>query len=250
MSARAERILVLGATSALAEATLRALVSAGPSLLLVGRNRHRLDAVADDLRVRGVKEVACLVADLAEPKRHGEILDVAKRTLGEIDVALVAYGTLANQAACEASFEETERELATNFLSVVSLGTLIANEFEGRRAGCLVVISSVAGDRARRSNYVYGMAKGATSLFLQGLRARLAPSGVSVITVKPGPVDTPMTAHLPKDVTFADARSVGRGIARAIERRGPDIVYLPGYWRWIMLVIRALPERFIKKLPL
>ncbi|HBZ71161.1 MAG TPA: short-chain dehydrogenase, partial [Deltaproteobacteria bacterium] len=142
--------MVLGAASALAEATLRVLAPAGPSLLLVGRNGPRLDTIADDLRVRGAKEVACFIADLADPKCHGEVLDVAKRTLGEIDVALVAYGTLGSQAACEASFEETERELTTNFLSVVSFGTLLANEFEARRAGCLVVISSVAGDRTRR----------------------------------------------------------------------------------------------------
>jgi len=245
-----EGVLVLGATSALAQAALRHLPSSDRVFLLVGRNDRKLDAVASDLRVRGALRVETLVVDLVDHARHAELLREAERRLPGIEIALLAYGTLGDQRQCEASFAAAERELSTNFLSVVSLLTLLGNYLEARRRGCIVVLSSVAGDRARRSNYVYGTAKGATSMFLDGLRARLAAAGVAVLTIKPGPVDTPMTAHLPRSALLADADRVGRGIARAIARRGPNVVYLPWFWRWIMLVVRVIPERIFWRLPL
>jgi decaprenylphospho-beta-D-erythro-pentofuranosid-2-ulose 2-reductase len=145
--------------------------------------------------------------------------------------------------------EEILKEFTTNCTSVISLLTILADYFEQQRRGCIAVISSVAGDRGRQSNYVYGAAKGAVTVFLQGLRNRLHKSGVAVITIKPGTVDTPMTASLKKGLLFASASSVGQGIYAAMKNR-KEIVYLPWYWRPIMFIVRSIPEPIFKKLSL
>jgi short-subunit dehydrogenase len=137
----------------------------------------------------------------------------------------------------------------TNCISVISLLTHLANYFEKQRSGCVAVITSVAGDRGRQSNYVYGAAKGAVNIFLQGMRNRLSKVGVTVLTIKPGLVDTPMTAGLPKNFLFADPAVVGTRIFNAI-MRGKEIVYVPWFWRWIMLIIRTIPESVFKRMKL
>jgi short-subunit dehydrogenase len=243
----ARRVLVAGATSAIAQETAKLLAADRDRLFLVARDPARLAIVAQDLLVRGAERVETLVADLDDLARHGEIVDAAEAALDGLDTVLVAHGVLGDQAACQRDYRRTEAVLRTNFLSAVSLLTPIAERFESRKAGTIVAIGSVAGDRGRRSNYVYGAAKGALALFLQGLRSRLQPSGVRVITVKPGFVDTPMTAHLPKGFLFARPEVVARGIHRAIVR-GRDVVYLPGFWRLIMTAIRLVPERWFKRL--
>jgi hypothetical protein len=134
-----------------------------------------------------------------------------------------------------------------NFVSVAAILTLFAADLERRRGGCIAVISSVAGDRGRSSNYVYGSAKGGLSLFLQGLRSRLYPSGVRVLTIKPGPVRTPMTDELPGSTHFADPRWVARDIVRGLDR-SRDVLYTPGFWRYIMIAVRLLPEALCKRL--
>jgi decaprenylphospho-beta-D-erythro-pentofuranosid-2-ulose 2-reductase len=163
---------------------------------------------------------------------------------------LIAHGTLSDQCACESSVEGLRREFDVNAVAAMSLLTLLANRFEQRKAGTLAVISSVAGDRGRQSNYVYGAAKAALSTFLGGLRQRLAKSNVDVLTIKPGFVDTPMTAAIAnKGALWATPERVAAGIVRAIDRRR-SVVYLPGFWRGIMLVIRTIPEPLFKKLKL
>ena len=240
------RIAVFGATSAIAQGFLRAAAAQGDALFIVGRNAETLSAVADDIRVRGAQLVHATAADLEETWRHGELIGDAERTLGGLDVVLVAHGTLTNQAAAERDFTVVEREFRTNFLSAASILTVAANRFEEKRAGVLVAISSVAGDRGRRSNYVYGAAKAGLNAFLSGLRGRLAPGGVSVVTVKPGFVDTPMTAHLPKNALFAAPDAVGRRIYRAMERR-ENVVYVPFFWTFVMGALRLIPERVFKR---
>lgn len=133
-------------------------------------------------------------------------------------------------------------------MSAAAILTLFAAHFERQRAGCIAAISSVAGDRGRRSNYLYGSAKGALSLFLEGLRSRLYPAGVHVITIKPGPVQTPMTDHLPHAAHFADPQRVARDIVHALERRSPDVLYTPGIWRYVMTAIKLVPETIFKRL--
>jgi short-subunit dehydrogenase len=245
----ARRVLICGATSAIASAAARCFAAAHDRLFLVARDPDKLRAVADDLRVRGAAQVETFVADLNDIERHQALVDESARLLGGLDTVLIAHGTLPDQAACQASFDATRAELDTNFISVVSLLTRVANYCEQRGEGTIGVISSVAGDRGRQSNYVYGAAKGAVSIFLQGLRNRLHRRGVRVITIKPGFVDTPMTARFPKNPLFADAASVGQGVYRAL-CGGRDVVYLPWFWRPIMLIIRLVPERMFKRLNL
>jgi hypothetical protein len=177
------------------------------------------------------------------------MLDSAERFLGGLDTVLIAYGTLSDQKACEGSATLTVQELTNNGTSVAALLTHIATRLEQRRAGAIAVISSVAGDRGRQSNYVYGSAKALVTTFLSGLRQRLYKSNVAVITVKPGFVDTPMTAAFPKGPLWAKPQQVAAGIVRAIDRSS-TVVYLPGFWRLIMLVIRAIPEGVFRRLSL
>lgn len=244
-----QKILIIGATSAIAEASARLWAARGDALFLVGRNAARLDAIAADLRVRGAASVGCFAMDATDHAAHAPMLEAASAALGGLDVALIAHGTLPDQKACEASVELTLQEIDNNGLSVVALATLLAARFEAQGHGTLAAISSVAGDRGRQSNYVYGAAKGLLSLFLQGLRNRLAKSGVQVLTIKPGFVDTPMTASFRKGALWAQPDDIARGILRAIEQR-KDVVYLPGFWRLIMAIIRHIPEQIFKRLSL
>ncbi len=244
-----KKVLVLGATSAIAQSTVRLLAARGVSLYLVGRNAERLDAVAKDARTRGAARVETEALDLDDLAQHEALVERAALALGGLDGALLAHGILGNQEAAQRSYAEAEKVLRTNFLSAVSLLTPLANRFEAQKAGTLVVISSVAGDRGRQSNYVYGASKGALSVFLQGLRNRLARSGVAVVTVKPGFVDTPMTADIKKNALFATPEKVARGIVRAADSR-KDEVYLPGFWGPIMFAIRGIPERIFKRMKL
>ncbi|MFT3849723.1 MAG: SDR family oxidoreductase [Propionivibrio sp.] len=244
-----KRILIIGASSAIAEATARLWAAQGAALFLVGRNGERLGHIADDLRLRGAASVGSHVMDACDMAAHGAMLDAAENALGGLDVALIAHGSLPDQKACEASVELTLKEIETNALSVIALATRLGESFEKRGGGTLAVIGSVAGERGRQSNYVYGAAKGMVGLFMQGLRNRLARKGVQVLTIKPGFVNTPMTAAFPKGALWAKPEAVARGIVRAVER-GADEVYLPGFWRLIMFVIRHIPERVFKKLSL
>ena len=210
-----QRVLIVGATSAIAEATARLWAVRGDALFLVGRRANRLSAIAADLRVRGAASVEFQCMDACDHAAHAAMVDAAVSAMGGIDVALIAHGSLPDQKACEASVAATLREIDANGLSVIALATLLAQRFEAQGSGSLAVISSVAGDRGRQSNYVYGAAKGMVSLFLQGLRNRLSKRGVQVLTIKPGFVDTPMTAAFPKGALWAKPEAIARGIVRA-----------------------------------
>ena len=244
-----KRILIIGATSAIAEAAARQWAARGDALFLVGRKRQKLDDIAADLKVRGAANAGVFEMDATDAAMHPSMLEAAVTALGGLDVALIAHGTLPDQKACEASVAMMLAEIDNNGLSVVALCTLLGNHFEAQGSGSIAVISSVAGDRGRQSNYVYGAAKGMVTRYLQGLRNRLAKKGVQVLTIKPGFVDTPMTAEFKKGALWAQPADVARGILAAIDK-GRDEVYLPGFWRLIMLVIRHIPEFIFKKLSL
>jgi decaprenylphospho-beta-D-erythro-pentofuranosid-2-ulose 2-reductase len=190
---RIYRVLILGATSAIAIATARLLAKPGTHFYLVARSRGKLDTVAADLRVRGAGAVATTALDLDDTAAHPPLLAHAVATLGSIDLALIAHGVLGDQHQSEMSYPAAAAVLHTNLLSAVSAITWLANYFEEQKRGTLAVISSVAGDRGRKSNYVYGASKGALSIFLDGVRNRIDRSGVQVLTIKPGFVATPMT---------------------------------------------------------
>ena len=183
-AAAPKRVLALGATSAIAEATLRLLAEQHATFFLVGRNPQKLAAVRDDLLTRGAASAATCIADLDDTDAHPAML---------------------------------------------------------------AVISSVAGDRGRKSNYVYGASKGGLNVFLDGVRNRIDRAGVQVLTIKPGFVATPMTAHLPKNALFAEPAQVARHILRAIEKR-KDVAYVPPFWGLIMLIVRNIPRRIFKKM--
>ncbi len=242
-----QKILILGATSAIAQATARLLAERGASFFLVARDPYKLAAVASDLQTRGARFVRTLKLDLDDLDAHGPLLTATIDAMGSIDMALLAHGVLGNQAAAQADARVAEALYRTNFLSPASLITWMANYFEGRGEGCLAVISSVAGDRGRKSNYVYGASKAALNVLLDGVRNRIDRSGVHVLTIKPGFVATPMTAHLKRGPLFAEPRTVGRGILRAVQSRR-DVVYLPGFWRLIMFVVRSVPARIFKNM--
>lgn len=243
-----KRVLIFGATSAIAKRTAQCFVEHGAALFLVARDRTALAALAEALRQGGAR-VETAVMDALDWDRHQAMITEAADRLGGLDVVLVAHGTLPDQRACDASFAETRRALDVNLLSVLSIVLAAANHFEARGAGTIAVLSSVAGDRGRRSNYIYGAAKGALNLALQGLRNRLHGAGVKVVTIKLGRVDTPMTASFEKGRTWAKPEDVGPSICRAIER-GKDVVYVPAYWRVVMLILRSLPEAWFKRLRL
>ena len=244
-----KKILIIGATSAIAEATARLWAAQGHSLYLLGRNAERLASMAADLKIRGGESTRFAVLDMNDFACHAALLDTAATALGGIDIVLIAHGTLGNQKACEQDFAAALQELNTNAISVISLLTHLANRFEAQRHGSIVVISSVAGDRGRQSNYVYGTAKGAVTIFMQGLRQRLHKSGVQVLTIKPGFVDTPMTAEFKKGLLWAKPEAIAQCIDAGVEKRR-DVVYAPWFWWWMMNVIRSVPECVFKRLKL
>jgi short-subunit dehydrogenase len=243
------KILVLGATSGIAEATCRIWAAQGASLFLVARNAEKLAAVAADLKTRGAAYIDTAVADLDDTALHPALLAHAINSLGGMDVAYLTHGILGDQAKAEQDFETAAQILHTNFVSVVSLLTWLANFCVQRHAGVLAVISSVAGDRGRKSNYLYGASKAGLTAFLGGLRNRVDREGVTVLNIKPGPVRTAMTSHMPGAEKMADVNKVAQTIVKAIDGRA-DEVYVPFQWQPIMFVIRHIPERVFKKLNL
>lgn len=244
-----KKILIIGATSAIAENAARIWAKAGCSLFLVARSQERLEVISHDLIVRGAVGVDQFCMDLTRIDQQEAMLNTAYAFLGEIDVALIAHGSLSNQAACESSPQLTLQEISVNALSVVSLLTLLANRFEEQKSGVIAVISSVAGDRGRKSNYVYGSAKAMVSAFTSGLRQRLAKSNVFVLTIKPGFVDTPMTKEFAKGPLWAKPQVVASQIVRACHTEG-GILYTPSFWWAIMAIIKLIPESIFMKLEL
>ncbi|MBA3532278.1 MAG: SDR family oxidoreductase [Ardenticatenales bacterium] len=244
-----KRVLIVGATSAMAHEAAKHFASDGDKLFLVGRSADKLQSIVDDLKVRGAAQVESALLDLTEMDRHAELLENAQRTLGGLDILLIAYGITPVHEEVERSVEKMLDTFTTNALSVIALLTVAAPLFEQQKQGTIAVISSVAGDRGRQSNYVYGAAKAALSTYLEGMRSRLYKSGVTVVTIKPGLVDTPMTAHLKKGPLFASAARAGEDIYKAIIK-GKDTAYVPFFWMPIMTVIKLIPEAIFKRLNL
>ena len=243
------RILIVGATSAIAEATARLFASRGDALMLTGRSPSRLQAIADDLKVRGAARAETFVLDARAFDRFPALLQAATERLGGLDAALIAHGTLSDQGACQRSVEQLREEFEVNALSVMALCTHLANLLETQGRGVIAVISSVAGDRGRQSNYVYGSAKAAVTAFTSGLRQRLYPKGIRVVTIKPGVVSTPMTAAFKKGALWATPARVAADIVRAMDG-GKAVIYTPWFWWPIMRIIRAVPETIFGRLRL
>ncbi|MBN7837911.1 SDR family oxidoreductase [Mesorhizobium sp. M00.F.Ca.ET.151.01.1.1] len=242
-----QKILIIGATSAIAESVARLYAARGAALYLAGRSAGKLDTIAADLRVRGAQRAEHGVLDVNDVAAHGALLDTAWSTLGGIDTVLIAHGTLPDQAACDASVDLSLREFATNGTSTIALAAALAQRLQS--GATLAVISSVAGDRGRASNYLYGSAKAAVTAYLSGLGQRLRPAGVNVLVIKPGFVDTPMTAAFKKGALWATPDKVAAGILRAIGKRRA-VAYLPGFWWAIMMIIKNIPEFVFRRIKL
>jgi short-subunit dehydrogenase len=239
-----ERVAIFGATSAIAGEVARVYARRGARLYLLGRDAAKLARLREAL---GAAVVGAASADFTETDRAAARVSEARAALGgELDVALIAHGYLGDQLASEADIDEARLTFDTNFTSVVALVIPLANHFEDRGAGHLAVIGSVAGDRGRPRNYTYGAAKGALAIYLQGVRARLAGRGVGVHLLKLGPVDTPMTVDHHKNLLFAQPPGVATAIVAAIDR-GRAEAYVPWFWRYIMAIVRNVPDWLFRR---
>ena len=246
------RTVIFGATSAIAACTAQQLVQNGASVFCVARDKEKLDILLADLKVRAAPEqiITGITADLTDYSRHEALFSMAQESLGSLDSVLVAHGILPIQPDCENNIPLMLDSFHINALSVISLLSIAANLFTKKENGVIAAISSVAGDRGRQSNYVYGSAKGAVSIFMQGLRNRLTKKNISVVTIKPGFVRTPMTDGFERDgVLWADPEKIAKGIVNAM-RKGKGEVYLPWFWQGIMWIIKSIPEFIFKRLSL
>jgi short-subunit dehydrogenase len=241
-------VLILGATSAIAAALAREFAAQKFDLVLAGRDPEELCALASDINLRFGVRAGILPFDILDTRAHAARLQsYLTETDNTLAGAVVCIGHLGDQAKGQSDWEEARLILETNFTGCVSALNILANHFELRRAGFICAISSVAGDRGRQSNYLYGAAKAGLSVYLEGLRNRLYAAGVKVITFKPGFVDTRMTYGRSGLFLVASPEKVAKGMFRAIIK-GRDVVYLPWFWRAIMLVVKSIPEEIFKRM--
>lgn len=244
-----KKILIIGATSAVAQAFCRRALKQSPhDFYLVGRNSDHLRNIADDLKVRGAGNVYTDVVDLNHFAEHAQLIQNAKNKLQNFDWVLIAHGVLGDQKQAEHNTSQTLEILNSNYVSQVTLLNLISHVMEQQQSGTIGVLSSVAGDRGRRSNYIYGSAKAGITCFLSGLRVRLFKSNVQVLTIKMGFVDSPMTAQFPKGPLWVKPDFIANELFLLYENNKSGEVYLPFFWRYIMLIIKCLPQLIFKRL--
>jgi|SRR4030095_4879418 len=243
-------LLVLGAGSLIAQSAAANFAEAGHEIIFAGRYLAELQKLANDFHIRYKVDCYAEPFDALAYDTHKKFLEDVLAKMPGLSHVLIAFGYLGTQEKAQSDFSEAHRIIDTNYTGVVSICELIAAEFESRKKGSIAVISSVAGDRGRQSNYMYGSAKGGLTAYTSGLRSRLTKSEVNVLTIKPGFVDTPMTygMALPK-MLVASAEKVGKDIYKAMVKR-KSIVYTPIYWSWIMRVVKTIPEFIFRKLKL
>jgi decaprenylphospho-beta-D-erythro-pentofuranosid-2-ulose 2-reductase len=245
--ARVESIVIMGASSGIAMAAAQRWAAQGSRLYLVARDAQKLSDLAHDLRARGATHVEIQVADLSSEKQVEEAcLHILQRWM-HIDVLLLAFGILGDQQKLVHDHHLCRRLYELNVSAPVQVINMFRPRFQEQRGGCIAVLSSVAGDRGRASNYVYGSSKAALTAYCSGLKADLQTYGVQVLTIKPGMVATAMTAHLPQGPLMASPQTVARDIVRAVDQ-GRSVLYTPWFWRWIMLVIKLLPGFIFNRL--
>ena len=244
-----KRIIIIGATSAIAEHCARLWAKDGDvDLILVGRNKEKTERIATDLRIRSPRSIIHVIeADFIEPVSIDKLVDSIFAE-GPIHKVLIAHGTLPEQSVCQQDLTACRDALVVNAISPVLFAEAFVGHMERTNQGTLAIIGSVAGDRGRKSNYVYGAAKGLIERYAQGLQHRMAGTGVKIVLIKPGPTDTPMTAQLKQQmVTLANAEDVARIIFYGINK-GVPVIYAPSRWALIMMIIRHLPNIIFNKL--
>ena len=248
MTTPAPTWLVLGASSAIARAFARVAAEDGADVILAGRDSDDLDKTAADVAIRTGRRAGVLDFDALDFQSHAALLQRARAEAGAGTLNIfLAFGTMPSQAEIDGDAALAFRTIESNFIGAVSVLQAAAPVLEAQRAGAVVALSSVAGDRGRVKNYVYGSAKAGLTAYLQGLRARLFRAGVTVTTVKPGFVDTAMTFGLPGMFLVASPDAVARACLAAA-KRGREEIYVPFFWWGIMTIIRNIPERIFKRL--
>ena len=240
-------VLILGAASDVALACAHEYARKGIDLLLAGRNLDQLNVYANDLRIRHKVKAKAVFFDALAFDTHARFYQSLET---RPDITICVFGLLGDQKISASDWVECKRVLESNYVGAVSILNIVANDYESHHQGAIVGISSVAGERGRQSNYIYGSAKAGFTAYLSGLRNRLASSGVSVLTVKPGFIYTKMTENLklPKLLT-AKPVDLGRAIVRGVEKK-KNVIYVLPVWLLIMLIIRNIPEGIFKKLKL
>jgi decaprenylphospho-beta-D-erythro-pentofuranosid-2-ulose 2-reductase len=242
-----KNVLILGATSDMAVAFARKFAQEGYSLTLAARNKEALQLTASDMSIRFQVDVDAVPFDALDFESHERFYKSLK---SKPDVAICVFGLLGDQLSAQKDWTACLTILNSNYTGAVSILNIIANDFENRKEGIIVGVSSVAGERGRQSNYLYGSAKAGFSAYLSGLRNRMTASGVHVMTVKPGFVKTKMLDNMktPGPIT-ATPDAVATAVYKAVIKR-KDSIYVLWMWRWIMLIIKSIPESVFKKLKL
>ena len=244
-----KNIVIIGATSAIAEEVAKLYATQNANLFLAARNQHNLQQIVQDLTVRGAHSITTSAFDALELESHQQLFNQITEHFTQIDICIISHGSLPDQAQCQLNPQHTLQELTINGTSVINMLTLIANHMEQQPSGNITVISSVAGDRGRQSNYVYGSAKAMVSTFLQGLSQRLAKQGIHVLDIKPGFVDTPMTQEFDKGPLWTQPQTVAKIIVKRIESKS-NFSYTPFFWFGIMSMIKSIPKFIFDKLKL
>jgi decaprenylphospho-beta-D-erythro-pentofuranosid-2-ulose 2-reductase len=242
-------VLILGATSPIARAVGDEFAARGHALCLAARDVDEARRIASDLEIRHGVLAKALAFDARDFDSHPALIDEAQRLVGPLDVALVAFGAMGDQESSQQDFRKARQVIDVNYTGAASLCEAIADKMTHTGNGTIIGITSVAGDRGRASNYIYGSAKGAFTLYLQGLRNRLAHEGVHVLTVKLGFVDTRMTFAMDTSIPVATPEATAAAIVDAADQAS-DVIYYPHFWRGIMAVIKSIPERVFKHLSL
>ena len=244
-----KNLLILGATSGISQAYINRVADRFEKIVLIARDAQKLAQLSSHVSTVSNASVSTIESDLSDSSRHEELIATVVSQVGSIDCALISYGQLTDQSRCVDDVNYAMEQFNLNGASTISLSLHLARQMMIQGGGTMAVIGSVAGDRGRRSNYCYGAAKSAVESFLAGLRSDMQKYKVHVLTVKPGFVDTPMTSEIKKGALWASADKVAADIDSAIQKR-KNLLYTPWFWRYIMLVIKCIPEFIFKKLPL
>jgi len=245
-----ETTVILGATSDIARALAQEFASCGDNIVLAARDREQLETMAKDLKIRHSVQVGSVVFDALSFDRHQEFWrQMCNTEAGEPTRVILCYGYMANQAECQSDYSKARNTIDVNLTSAVCMLELVASDFAERGSGAIAVISSVAGDRGRATNYIYGASKAGLTAYTAGLRNRLFGKGVHVLTIKPGFVDTKMTKGVinPDSFLVAVPEQIARDIRKAMDRK-PNFIYTPWFWRIIKIIICSIPESIFKRL--
>jgi len=242
-----KHIVIAGATSAISQAVSKQLISDDVCFHLVGRDMDKLEIVSNDLISRGCGKALCYSLDFNDFTEHQSLIEKIKIEADKIDILFVCYGIMHSQDECEENVNKALEQVTSNYTSAVSLLVLFTQVMYSQGEGTIAVVSSVAGDRGRKSNFIYGSAKGGLSTFLEGLRYKLYDAGINVLTVKPGFVDSPMTTDMKKGLLWASPELVAKYIVKAIKLR-KSVIYTPHFWFFIMTIIKIIPVFIFRKL--